>query len=108
QRRVQPQLQIPPADPAHLARIGADCGCGLALSSTLGPIAPGSVFAASAVHLTAARRRALRAAFGARPPSAAIPETSLASASSAPRLLFDQIHRPSASHLSIPMRGSEH
>ena len=30
QRRLQTQLQIPPADPAHLARIGADCGCGLA------------------------------------------------------------------------------
>src|SRR5215469_6793189 len=76
--------------------------------STLGPIVPGSVSAASAVHLTAARRRAPRAAFGAPSPSAAIPGTSLAAASSAPRLLFDQIHRPSASHLAIPVRGSEH
>ena len=76
--------------------------------STLGPIVPGSVSAASAVHLTAAYRPALRATPGGRSPSAATLETSFASASSAPHILFDQIPRPSASHLLIPMLGSKH
>src|SRR5215472_10443969 len=76
--------------------------------STPDPIVPGSVSAASAVHLTAACRPALLATPGGRSPSAATLGTSFASASSAPRILFDQIQRPSASHLLIPMLGSKH
>ena len=72
------------------------------------PIVPGSVSAASAVRLTAACRPAPLSMPGGRSPSAATLGTSFASASSAPRILFDQIHRPSASHLLIPTLGSKH